>query len=103
MMVRLRDRLDNPPFVSGATANCIQCNTLIEYHTWRELKYKIVLEMDKRPAGDTIINTGLINWPEAKACWKAKCTKKDCGRLLYDKEETLRVIKQCIEELPSTV
>jgi len=100
---QLRERLDNPPFVSGATASCIQCNTTIEYHTWRELKYKMILEMDKRPAGDTILDPGLNEWPEAKACWKAKCTKKECSRLLYDKGETLRVIKQCIGELPSTV
>jgi hypothetical protein len=102
-MVRLRSRLDNPPFVSGETAHCIQCDTVIEYHTWRELKYKIVLEMDRRPEGDTVLDPGLDDWPEAKACWRAKCGKKDCGRLLYDKSETLRVIKQCIDELPSTV
>jgi hypothetical protein len=59
--------------------------------------------MDKRPAGDTVLDPGLNDWPEAKACWRAKCGKKDCGRLLYDKVETLRVIKQCIDELLSTV
>ncbi|KAJ3569624.1 hypothetical protein NP233_g4930 [Leucocoprinus birnbaumii] len=87
---QLRGRLDNPPFVSGATANCVQCDNLIEYHTWRELKYKILEEMDRRPLGDTILESGLADWPEAKACWRAKCSKKDCGRLLYDKGETLR-------------
>ncbi|KAF5351728.1 hypothetical protein D9756_007460 [Leucocoprinus leucothites] len=100
---QLRSRLDTTPFVSGATANCVRCDSVIEYHTWRELKYKIVLEMDRRPQGDTVLDPGLNDWPEAKACWRAKCNKKDCVRLLYDKGETFRVIRQCIEELPSTV
>jgi len=103
LTVRLRNRLDNPPFVSGIAANCVQCDSIIEYHTWRELKYRIVLEMDQHPQGDTVLTSGLNDWPEAKACWGAKCSKKDCGRLLYDKGETFRVIKQCIDELPSTV
>lgn len=61
------------------------------------------MEMDKRPAGDTILDRGLHDWPEANACWKANCAKQGCNRLLYDKGETVRVIRQCIEELPSTV
>ena len=81
---------------------CIQCNGLIEYHTWRELKYKIILEMDRRPLGDTI-QQGLSEWPEAKACWRAQCPNIGCSRLLYDKMETLRVIKECIDNLPTTV
>lgn len=95
----LRHRLDRPPFVAGGTAACVQCGAMIDYHTWRELKYKIVLEMDVRPLGDTILDAGLIEWPEACACWTAKCPNAECDRFLYDKEETLRVIRECIEGL----
>jgi len=95
----LRQRLDCPPFVAGGTAACAQCGKMIDYHTWRELKYKIILEMDVRPLGDTIIETGLTEWPEAHACWKAKCPNGDCDRYLYDKGETLRVIRECIDGL----
>lgn len=68
----LRTRLDDPPFVGGGTAVCVACGWQIDYHTWRELKYKIILEMDVRPLGDTVVNTGLVEWIEAKACWNAK-------------------------------
>jgi len=95
----LRTRLDDPPFVGGGTAVCIACGWQIDYHTWRELKYKIILEMDVRPLGDTVVGSGLLEWHEAKACWSAKCPNPDCDRVLYDKGETLRVIRECVEGL----
>jgi hypothetical protein len=95
----LRTRLDDPPFVGGGTAVCVACGWQIDYHTWRELKYKIILEMDVRPLGDTVVNSGLLEWHEAKACWSAKCPNADCDRVLYDKAETLRVIRECVEGL----
>ncbi|KAK0461031.1 uncharacterized protein EV420DRAFT_1529838 [Desarmillaria tabescens] len=99
----LRQRLNDPPFVAGSTATCVSCHSLIDYHTWRELKYKIILEMDKRPLGDTVIETGLLDWPEAVACWTAKCPESSCHRSLYDKVETLRVIRDCVEKLPKSI
>lgn len=102
MIHSLRQRLDDPPFVSGKPALCAQCSGVIEYHTWRELKYKIILEMENRPQGDTVPQ-GLLEWPEAKACWRAGCPNPVCGRLLYDKPETVRVIKEAIDKLPNTV
>jgi hypothetical protein len=73
----LRTRLDDPPFVGGGTAVCIACGSQIDYHTWRELKYKIILEMDVRPLGDSVVSTGLLEWDEAKACWTAKVIRVD--------------------------
>lgn len=89
----LRARLDEAPFVGGGTAVCVACGWSICYRsfphaireqfgknssliahldTWRELKYKIILEMDVRPLGDTVVNSGLTEWHEAKRCWSAK-------------------------------
>ncbi|KAJ8518052.1 hypothetical protein ONZ45_g4845 [Pleurotus djamor] len=99
----LRQRLNEAPFVAGGTASCSSCNGLIDYHTWRELKYKIILEMDNRPLGDTVIELGLQTWPEAHACWSAKCPNRECDRFLYDKAETVRVVQECIKRLPDTV
>lgn len=99
----LRQRLNDPPFVAGSTATCVSCHSLIDYHTWRELKYKIILEMDTRPLGDTVIETGLLEWPEAVACWTAKCPENACHRSLYDKVETLRVIRDCVDKLPKSI
>ncbi|EAU91566.2 hypothetical protein CC1G_02055 [Coprinopsis cinerea okayama7 len=98
----LRKRLNDPPFVSGGAAVCIQCQGRIEYQTWRELKYRIILEIDERPLGDTIL-PGLAEWPEANACWQAVCPNITCHRRLYDKAESFRVIRDCIERLPDTV
>jgi hypothetical protein len=74
---------------------------MIDYHTWRVLKY--ILEMDVRPLGDTILDTGLLDWPEACPCWLAECLNPSCLRVLYDKAETLRGIKECIKGLPNCI
>ncbi|KZT67182.1 hypothetical protein DAEQUDRAFT_767411 [Daedalea quercina L-15889] len=98
----LRHRLDQPPFVNdtGDTA-CSHCGSMADYHTWSILKFAIIMEMDVRPAGDTICSQGLLEWPAARACWDARCLT--CNRVLYDKAETLRVVRECIDALPDTV
>ncbi|KIJ67481.1 hypothetical protein HYDPIDRAFT_108258 [Hydnomerulius pinastri MD-312] len=98
----LRKRLDQHPFVGGNMALCSRCRRQIDHHTWRELKYKVILEMDTRPLGDTVMNIGLTEWPEAKVCWDAQCPNADCACVLYDKVETMRVIRECIDGLPKT-
>jgi hypothetical protein len=98
----LQTRMNKPPFISdGGDSTCAHCGTFVEYHTWRELKHKIFTEMDVRPLGDTICDHGLMEWPEARRCWEAKCA--NCSRVLYDKKETFRVIRECIEQLPTTL
>ncbi|KAI0661185.1 hypothetical protein C8Q70DRAFT_1052292 [Cubamyces menziesii] len=98
----LRKRLDDPPFVNdNGDTSCSNCGSLVDYHTWRELKYVIIMEMDARPLGDTVVNPGLLEWPAARACWAAKCI--NCDRVLYDKTLTMRVIRECIEQLPTTI
>ncbi|EIN12032.1 hypothetical protein PUNSTDRAFT_112000 [Punctularia strigosozonata HHB-11173 SS5] len=101
----LKRMLDDPPFVNAADPHiiCSMCDYNVDYHTWRELKYAIAAEMDVRPLGDTVLSHGLTEWPAAKACWNAKCANGDCARLLYDKGETLRLIKECMDKLPATI
>lgn len=98
----LRRRLDDPPFVSdGRDRTCSNCGQVVDYHTWRELKYVVILELDKRPSGDTVCSEEFSEWPAARACWDARCSH--CEKVLYDKKETLRVIRECIEQLPKSV
>ena len=56
--------------------------------------------MDKRPLGDTV-EPGMTGWKEGIKCWEAKCP--NCQRVLYDKTETQRVIRECIQQLPTTL
>jgi hypothetical protein len=91
---------DGGLFEAGNSAKCLcpGCGELTDNHTWRELKARMFMEMDKRPLGNTLCGLEMEEWPEAIACWEAKC--KHCGRLNYDKLETLRDIKRCIDTLP---
>ncbi|KAF8349135.1 hypothetical protein F5887DRAFT_949516 [Amanita rubescens] len=81
---------------------CAGCAADIDNHAWRALKLRMVLELDKRPLGDTLMEM-LDEWPEALACWSASCPNNGCGRLYYDKASTLRDIRACLQQLPSTV
>ncbi|KAJ7690649.1 hypothetical protein B0H17DRAFT_982909 [Mycena rosella] len=100
----LRDRLNKPPFVASENSStCGNCHAPINYHTWRELKYRMIQEVEIRPLGDSILDSGLAEWPEAKACWLAKCSNRVCARSLYDQEPTMRIIRECIDELPRSI
>ncbi|PPQ94911.1 hypothetical protein CVT25_004398 [Psilocybe cyanescens] len=82
---------------------CPGCGEEMNNHTWRELKARMFMEMDRRPLGDTLCGLEMEDWPESIACWEAKCQKIDCGRLNYNKLSTLRDIKNCLGRLPSHV
>ena len=79
--------------------------TELDNRTWRELKNALFLEIDRRPLGDIICAEvgGAADWPEALACWEAKCTKEGCRAQNYDRVTTFRQIRACIDTLPSTV
>lgn len=99
----LRKKLDEHPFVNASPVSyCSRCRRQTDHHAWRELKHRVVAEMDSRSLGDTILDVGLVEWPEAKACWEAKCPYADCAIVQYDKTESMRLIKECIDSLPKT-
>ncbi|KAF8152384.1 hypothetical protein B0H34DRAFT_643531, partial [Crassisporium funariophilum] len=79
---------------------CVGCTKEVSNHTWREFKSRMFCEMDRRPLGDTLVGLEMEEWAEATACWSAKCRKTDCGRVQYNKLDTLRDIKKCIDRLP---
>lgn len=98
----LEARLNEPPFVADhGNSTCAHCGARVEYYTWRALKSRIFKEMDIRPLGDTIVEPGFTIWDEAQESWRAKCSQ--CTHVLYDKMETQRVIRECIEQLPTTL
>ncbi|KAI0344698.1 hypothetical protein BDW22DRAFT_1406279 [Trametopsis cervina] len=99
---RLREGLSQFPFVSdGGPSSCSHCGSSVDYHTWRELKHAIIMEVDARPLGDTISEVQLMEWPQARSCWEARC--ETCSRVLYDKKETLLAVRHCIDALPMAV
>lgn len=79
---------------------CSGCGEDLSNHTWRELKTRMFLEMDRRPSGDTLCGLDMEEWPEAIACWEAQCNQSGCGRLNYNKMNTLRDIRECVDKLP---
>ncbi|KDR71912.1 hypothetical protein GALMADRAFT_229404 [Galerina marginata CBS 339.88] len=104
-----RQLLNSPERFAAGNSSPYHCNrcgvTELNNYPWREFKNAMFLEIEKRPLGDTL---GLAfgdaaEWPEALACWEAKCTKEGCGGLNYDRIATLRQIRLCISFLPSTI
>ncbi|KAF8627024.1 hypothetical protein AX15_004604 [Amanita polypyramis BW_CC] len=97
-----KDQFRNLIDVEGSFDFCPRCATEINDRTWRVLKLRMVLELDKWPLGDTLMEL-LDESPEALDCWNARCATMGCGRLNYDKVDKLREIRTCLEQLPSTV
>ncbi|KAF8256611.1 hypothetical protein EI94DRAFT_1764680 [Lactarius quietus] len=105
---QFRARLAESPFLtdaqlSDATASrCPRCRDSISYAEWRELKHVMFYELERRPAGDTVL-TGLEEWPSAQACWTARCKKPSCGSSVYDKVSSTKAIKDVLDSLPDAV
>lgn len=102
-----KELLDSPERFTAGNSNpyhCSRCGvTQLENHSWRELKAALFVEIDRCPLGDRIGSLDLASWPEAQACWVARCRKEGCGGLNYDKAATLRQIKNCLDQLPMTI
>ena len=70
---QFRARLAEPPFLTDAQLNdvtparCSRCREPISYAEWRELKHAMLYELERRPAGDSVL-IGLEEWPRAQAC-----------------------------------
>ncbi|KAF9074460.1 hypothetical protein BDP27DRAFT_190737 [Rhodocollybia butyracea] len=109
-----RELLDEPGRFSVGNSDetlCPRCNeTPLDNSTWIALKAAMVMEMERRPLGDSIVGfevdgiggenfAGVLTWPEADACFKATCTKEGCGGLNYDICATLKQIAWCVDSL----
>ena len=105
---RFRARLSESPFLTDAQLNesaaprCSRCREAISYAEWRELKHAMLYELERRPAGDTVL-TGLEEWPAAQACWAAKCKRAVCASPVYDKTSSSKAIKEVLDSLPNAV
>ncbi|KAI0278380.1 hypothetical protein BC826DRAFT_1084705 [Russula brevipes] len=106
--VQFRDRVAQAPFLTDAQLNdaapprCSRCREPISYSEWRELRHRMLTELENCPSGDTVL-AGLEVWPTALACWSAKCKKPMCGSTVYDKGLTSKAIKDLLESLPNAV
>ncbi|KAF8134732.1 hypothetical protein K438DRAFT_1738898 [Mycena galopus ATCC 62051] len=108
----LRDMLDSPErFLAGngQPFHCSACAiTPLENRTWRELKHRVLRELDVCANGDALRDgfwdkQGMGSWVEAKACWAAVCVKAGCAATNYDRAATIKQIRTCLEGLPVTV
>jgi BTB/POZ domain len=105
---QFRARIVEAPFLTDsqlsdtAAARCSRCREAISYFEWRELRHSMLAELERRPAGDTVL-TGLEEWPTAQACWASKCKKLSCLSPVYDKALSSKAIKDVLDSLPNAV
>jgi hypothetical protein len=104
---QFRARLGESPFLTdaqlsdAAAPRCSRCREPVSYAEWRELKHAMLYELERRPAGDTVL-TGLEVWGTAQACWSAKCKNVRCQSPVYDKTLSSKAIKDVLDSLPNT-
>ncbi|KAH9979122.1 hypothetical protein BGW80DRAFT_1283145 [Lactifluus volemus] len=98
---QFRARLGESPFLTdaqlsdAAAPRCSRCREPVSYAEWRELKHAMLYELERRPAGDTVL-TGLEVWGTAQACWSAKCKNVRCQSPVYDKTLSSKAIKDML-------
>ncbi|KXN91882.1 hypothetical protein AN958_11184 [Leucoagaricus sp. SymC.cos] len=85
---------------NAAHVNC-PCGTEINNATWHELRARLVWELDQNPSGKTILALEMEEMDESSRCWKAKCSR--CASLYYNRLETMKNIRACVEQLPKDV
>ncbi|KZV65136.1 hypothetical protein PENSPDRAFT_656020 [Peniophora sp. CONT] len=107
-LVAFREALNQPPFLTAAqmadtvSQRCSRCSEQFEYGAWRDLKYAMERELERRPMGDTVLN-GLEDWPVAKICWSSQCKRPQCTAHVYDRVSSSRAIRETIEALPRAI
>ncbi|KAJ7240160.1 hypothetical protein B0H12DRAFT_1024814 [Mycena haematopus] len=107
-----RELLDSPERFLAGNGQPFYCSacavTPLENRTWRELKHRVVRELDKCANGDALregmwSEGGMGGWVEAKACWAAVCVKTGCAATNYDRAATIKQMRACLEGLPVAV
>lgn len=82
---------------------CKLCKHGVDNHPWRDFKAAMVCELERRPIGDTLLDTKMCDWKVAQTCWAATCSNPKCRATLYSKAETLEIIRACVNSLSSTI
>ncbi|KAF8870329.1 hypothetical protein BD779DRAFT_1614192 [Infundibulicybe gibba] len=95
--------LDCPVRFAAGNTHCGV--TPLDNHPWRALKDAMVLEIERRPLGDTLTSPlgPMAEWDVAKECWSARCSKRGCGWLNYDRLATMKEIRACLQALPDRI
>jgi hypothetical protein len=78
--------------------HCSACGVEINNSFWRELRSRLVWEMDQNPSGESILALEMEESEECSRCWKAKCG--GCGMSYYNRLETMKNIRDCLKQLP---
>jgi len=99
---QLRASLDKFP-ASRMPYKCQRCYSLVDVHAWREFKWLILDEMDRRPSGETIKTQAFADTPTARMVFAVTCGNEQCARACFDKDSTLENISKAIDALPSSI
>ncbi|KAJ7735013.1 hypothetical protein B0H16DRAFT_1695732 [Mycena metata] len=93
---RFKEAMNGALFVHGnqEVQICVGCQRRLDDNSlWRLLKEKLISDFNRRPLGDQLF-MNMWNWPEATACFGAKCI---CGRAYYDQNGTVRNIQEAVK------
>jgi len=99
---QLRTALDKFA-ASRVPYKCQRCYAVIDVHAWRELKWLMLDEIERRPSGESIKTQAFSDSPTARSVFSLTCPQAQCGRLCFDKDATLENIGKAIDALPSSV
>lgn len=84
-------------------ALCRGCDKEVDNSSWRELRSRLLWEIDQDASGKSILSLEMEEWEESMRCWNAKCRTAGCETPLYHRLVTMKEIRDCVEQLPELV
>jgi len=82
--------------------NCTNCHMSVQHSTLGHLTNSIIWEMDRRPAGDELLEGQWKEWP----VYKGDVCTRHCSATFINtgyEQRISREIKSCLRSLPSTI
>lgn len=101
---KLKAALEDPNTFQANTHGdtCSQCGANVLKGTkWRELKWAILDELERRPSGEGIKSNDFMQSAPAVALLDLKC--QGCKKMCYAKDATVKHIFEAIDNLPTSI
>jgi hypothetical protein len=78
-----------------------RCGTFADPDIWNNVKMALVREMERRPAGDTLMGLDMESLPVMQVCWRAAC--EGCKTPLFSRVSAVRAVRGILNQLPDTI
>ncbi|KAF9441448.1 hypothetical protein P691DRAFT_779801 [Macrolepiota fuliginosa MF-IS2] len=82
---------------------CTRCNAIKDNSPWRDLRSRLLTEMERDTSGKWFGGREMQGWDETRGCWDAKCPNIGCRTVNYSQQMTMENLREGVKGLPMIV